>query len=167
GRWPLFRLALLQLDEAEHVLLVVIAHMVCDLWSLDIVTREVTMLYDAFSQGQPSPLPELAIQSSDFACWQRDWLQGEQLEKRRAFWTKQLSRRVPLLQLPLSRPRPRLQTFRGNAESLAMPKEMGDAIDALARSQDVTMYMVLLAAFMTLIHRYTQQEDIIVGSATA
>jgi condensation domain-containing protein len=166
-RWPLFRLRLLQLDEAEHVLLVVITHMICDLWSLDIVTREVTMLYDAFSQGRPSPLPEPAIQCSDFACWQREWLQGEQLEKRRKFWTQQLAGRIPLLQLPLSRPRPRLQTFRGNAQSLAMPKELSNALEALAQSQGVTMYMLLLASFMTLIYRYTQQEDIIVGSATA
>ncbi|HEU4712836.1 MAG TPA: condensation domain-containing protein [Pyrinomonadaceae bacterium] len=167
AHWPLFRLALLQLDEAEHVLLVVIAHMVCDLWSLDIVTREVTVLYDAFSQGRPSPLPEPSIQCSDFACWQRDWLQGEQLDKRRSFWTKQLEGRQPLVQLPLTAPRPEKQTFRGNAESLAMPKELSDKLETIARANGVTMYMTLLAAFMTLIYRYTQQEDVIVGSATA
>ena len=165
--WPLFRLKLVQVDQAEHVLLVMIAHMVCDLWSLDIVTREVTMLYDAFSQGRPSPLPEQHIQCSDFAVWQRDWLQGEQLEKRRSFWTRRLEGRLPLVQLPLTEPRPRLQTFRGNAESLAMPKELSDMLEGLARSQGVTMYMALLAAFMTLIYRYTEQEDVIVGSATA
>jgi NRPS condensation-like uncharacterized protein len=167
GRWPLFRITLLRLDEAEHVMLVVVTHMICDLWSLDIITREVAVLYDASSQGRPSPLPEPPIQCSDFACWQREWLQGETLETRLSFWKKQLAGRSPLVQLPLSRPRPALQTFRGDSQSLAMPKALATSLETLSQRQNVTMYMLLLAAFMTLIYRYTGQEDVIVGSATA
>ncbi|SRR6266404_2775739 len=167
ARWPLFRIALLRFDAADHVMIVVITHMICDLWSLDIVTREVAMLYDAFSQGLPSPLPEPPIQCSDFACWQREWLQGEVLETRLSFWKKQLAGRSQLMQLPLSRPRPPLQTFRGDSQSLAMPRELAESLEMLAQSQGVTMYMLLLGAFMTLIYRYTGQEDVIVGSATA
>jgi len=167
ARWPLFRITLLRFNEADHVMIVVITHMICDLWSLDIITREVATFYDAFSQGRPSPILDPPIQCSDFACWQREWLQGEALETRLSFWKKQLAGRSPLVQLPLSRPRLPFQTFHGDCQSLAMPKELAESLETLGQRQGLTMYMLLLAAFMTLIYRYTGQEDVIVGSATA
>jgi len=164
---PLFRVKLLRLEEAEYMLLVTMHHIVYDGWSHDIFLRELAALYDAFSSGKPSPLPELPIQYADFAHWQREWLQGEVLESQRDYWKQQLNGSLPILQLPTDYPRPPVQTYQGGYQSLELPKNLTQALKALSQQERVTLFMTLLAAFQTLLYRYTGQEDIIVGTPIA
>jgi amino acid adenylation domain-containing protein len=164
---PLLRWTLLQIGEQEYVLLFHIHHIVFDGWSWDIVIRELVALYDAFSTGKPSPLPELPIQYADFALWQRQWLQGAVLETQLAYWRTQLGNHPPVLQLPTDLPRPVVQTFRGASKSFSLRSEISEALKALSRHEDVTLFMILLAAFKILIYRYTGMEDIAVGSPIA
>ncbi len=164
---PLFRVQLLRLEEAEHMLLVTMHHIVYDGWSYDIFLREVAALYDAFSSGKPSPLPELPIQYADFAHWQREWLQGEVLESQRDYWKQQLNGKLPVLQLPTDYPRPPVQTYQGGYQSLDLPKNLTKALKDLSQQERGTLFMTLLAAFQTFLYRYTGQEDIIVGTPIA
>ena len=113
AKGPLLRITLLRLGEEEHVLLLTMHHIVSDDWSMGVFNRELSALYEAFSAGEPSPLPELPIQYADFAVWQREWLQGEVLEEQLAYWGGQLGGDLPVLELPTDRPRPAAQTFRG------------------------------------------------------
>ncbi|MBD1808186.1 amino acid adenylation domain-containing protein [Microcoleus sp. FACHB-SPT15] len=163
---PLLRVMLLQLDSSEHVLLLNLHHIVCDGWSIGVLLRELGTLYTAFANNQPSPLPELSIQYADFAEWQREWLQGEVLETQLAYWKQQLDN-LPLLNLPTDQPRPATPTYRGATQFLELPKNLGQELEALSQRQGVTLFITLLAAFQTLLYRYTQQEDIVVGSAIA
>ncbi|MBW4546344.1 MAG: amino acid adenylation domain-containing protein [Symplocastrum torsivum CPER-KK1] len=164
---PLFRVKLLRLEEAEHMLLVTMHHIVYDGWSYDIFLRELAALYDAFSSGKPSPLPELPIQYADFAHWQREWLQGEVLESQRDYWKQQLNGNLPILQLLTDYPRPPVQTYQGGYQSLELPKNLTKALKALSQQERVTLFMTLLAAFQTFLYRYTGQEDMIVGTPIA
>src|ERR671932_1006421 len=163
---PLVRVMLLQLDSSEHVLLLNLHHIVCDGWSIGVLIRELGTLYTAFANNQPSPLPELPIQYADFADWQREWLQDEVLETQLAYWKQQLDN-IPLLNLPTERSRPMTPTYRGATQFLELPKSLSKELEALSQRQGVTLFMTLLAAFQTLLYRYTQQEDIVVGSAIA
>jgi hypothetical protein len=163
---PLLRVMLLQLDSSEHVLLLNLHHIICDGWSIGVLIRELGSLYTAFSNNQPSPLPELPIQYADFADWQREWLQGEVLETQLAYWKQQLDN-IPLLNLPTNRPRPATPTYRGATQFLELPKNLSEKLEALSQREGVTLFMTLLAAFQTLLYRYTQQSDIVVGSAIA
>ncbi|MGH7824577.1 MAG: amino acid adenylation domain-containing protein [Candidatus Binatia bacterium] len=163
---PLIRATLLRAGEEDHVLLVIMHHIVSDGWSMAVFLRELSALYKAFSAGQPSPLPELLAQYSEYAAWQRKWLQGPVLQSQLSHWKKQLDR-LPTLQLPTDRPRPPVQSYRGARQSLALCKELSDQLKALSRTQAVTLYITLLAAFQTLLHRYTGQETIAVGSPIA
>jgi amino acid adenylation domain-containing protein len=163
---PLLRVMLLQLDSSEHVLLLNLHHIICDGWSIGVLIRELGTLYTAFSNNQPSPLPELPIQYADFADWQREWLQGEVLETQLAYWKQQLDN-LPLLNLPTDRPRKATPTYRGATQFLELPKNLSEKLEALSQRQGVTLFMTLLAAFQTLLYRYTQQSDIVVGSAIA
>ncbi len=164
---PLVRATLLQLGEAEHILLLVIHHIVSDGWSMGQLFREMSILYQAFANGQPSPLSELPIQYADFAQWQRQWLQGEVLEAQLSYWKKQLEGAPDVLELPTDRPRPAIQSFRGARQYLAIPKPMTDALKTLSQREGVSLYMTLLAMFQTLLYRYTGQEDILVGTPIA
>ncbi|MEG3936130.1 amino acid adenylation domain-containing protein [Microcoleus sp. B13-B4] len=164
---PLFRVKLLHLKEAEYMLLVTIHHIVYDGWSDDIFLREVAALYDAFSTGKPSPLPELPIQYADFAHWQREWLQGEVLESQRDYWKQQLNGSLPILQLPTDYPRPPVQTYQGEYQSLDLPENLTKALKDVSQQEQVTLFMTLLAAFQTFLYRYTGQEDMIVGTPIA
>ena len=110
---PLIRAKLLRLGEQEHVLILTMHHIISDGWSMAILTRELTVLYEAFSNDEPSPIPELPIQYADFTVWQRQWLQGEVLEKQLSYWKQQLGVKLPVLQLPTDRPRPSIQTHQG------------------------------------------------------
>jgi len=166
GRGPLMRVSLLRLGEEEHVLLLTLHHIVSDGWSMGVLMREFMALYEAFVAGRPPGLPELPIQYADFACWQRQWLQGEVLQEQLAYWKKQLGD-LPVLDLPSDRPRPAVQTFRGTGEGRAMPAELGERLRNLSRREGVTLFMTALAAFVALLHRYTGQDDIAVGSAIA
>ena len=162
----MLRAALLRLGPAEHILLLVTHHIVSDGWSIGILWRELATLYEAFLRGEPNPLPELPIQYADYAVWQRDWLQGEVLEIQLSYWKKQLSG-VSVLELPTDRVRPAVQTYRGAKESIVLPKSLSDQLRGLSRKEGVTLFMSLLAAFQTLLQRYSGQDDIAVGSPIA
>jgi amino acid adenylation domain-containing protein len=164
---PLVRATVLQLGENEHVGLLTMHHIVSDGWSTGILIREIAVLYDAFCSGRPSPLSELPVQYADFAHWQRQWLQGEVLETQLTYWKQQLLDARPLLELPADHPRPAVQTFRGAHQSFLLPKAVGDTLKALSRQEGVTLFMTLLAAFKILLHRYTNQDDLVVGTPTA
>jgi amino acid adenylation domain-containing protein len=167
-RDPLLRATLLQLGETEHIVLLTMHHIVSDGWSMGVLVREVAALYEAFSCGKPSLLPELPIQYADFAVWQRQWLQGEVLEAQLSYWKQHLGGSSPLLKLPTDRSRPEVQTFlRGATTHFVLPKDLSDVIAALSRKEGVTLFMTLLAAFQTLLHRYTNQDDIVVGTDVA
>jgi amino acid adenylation domain-containing protein len=160
------RAALLKLEAEEHILLVVMHHIASDGWSMGAFYRELSIFYEAFCRGGVASLPELPIQYADFTVWQRHWLQGEVLEKQLAYWKQQLSD-IPVLDLPTDQPRPAMQTFRGARQSLALPKALSDEIQALSRREGATLFMTLLAGFQTLLHRYTGQDDFVVGSPIA
>jgi amino acid adenylation domain-containing protein len=164
---PLVRARLFQLGLEEYVLLLTLHHIIADGWSLGILFRELVTLYTASCLGQPSPLPELPIQYADFVLWQRQWLQGERLEQQLAYWKQQLHGIPPVLELPTDRPRPAVQSYCGARQSLVFPHPLSDALKALSRREGVTLFMTLLAAFQTLLHRYTGQDDVVVGSPIA
>ncbi|MBN3873213.1 non-ribosomal peptide synthetase [Nostoc sp. JL33] len=196
---PLLRVKLLQLDEAEYVLLLNLHHIVADGWSIGVLIRELGILYKAFAEdkqclttspsGSQSPvegnppaalshdsvstsLPELPIQYADFAQWQREWLQGvgangcSPLQTQLAYWQKQLDG-ISVLNLPNDRLRPTVPSYRGAKQFLKLPHSLTQALEALSYQEGVTLFMTLLAAFQTLLYRYTQQEDITVGSPIA
>jgi amino acid adenylation domain-containing protein len=164
---PLARLCLWRLNEEEYVALLVLHHIVSDGWSNGVLIRELATLYQAFSNGYDSPLPELKIQYADFAYWQRKWLQGEALTKQLTYWKEQLSGSPPLLQLPTDHPRPAVQSFRGAHHRFTFSAELTEKLKALSRQESVTLFMTLLAAFQTLLYRYSGQEDICVGTPIA
>jgi len=164
---PLVRTKLLQLSDAEHVLLLTMHHIVSDGWSIGVFLRELAALYEAFCNNVPLVLPELPIQYADFAVWQRQWLQGEVLESQLAYWKQQLDDAPALLELPTDRVRPAVQTFRGAFQTFTISKELSDALMTLSQRQGATLFMTLLAAFQTLLYRYTGQTDICVGTPVA
>ncbi len=164
---PLLRVRLLRLSSQHHLAVVVMHHIVSDAWSMRVFFREMAVLYHSFSQGRPSPLPPLAIQYADFAAWQRDWLQGQVLERQLAYWRQQLQGAPELLALPTDRQRPPVQTANGANFAFTVPMETAEQLRAFARRQGATLFMVMLAAFQALLHRYTGQDDICVGSPIA
>jgi amino acid adenylation domain-containing protein len=164
---PLLRIKLLQLSPEEHVFLLVMHHIISDGWSIGVIVRELAALYAAFSQEKPAPLPELPIQYADFAIWQRNWLQGEVLQSQLDYWQQQLGENLPVLELPIDRPRPPVQTFNGRKYSFALSQNLTEALEAISQQQGVTLFMTLLAAFQILLYRYSGQEDICVGSPIA
>jgi NRPS condensation-like uncharacterized protein len=163
---PLLRVRLLRLDEREHVLLLSMHHIISDAWSLDVFVREIATLYAAFAEGKPSPLPPLPLQYADFAAWQRSWLQGEVLDNHINYWKKQL-RGATALELPTDRPRSAVQSYRGASHTFGLPANLTEALIALSRQEGVTLFMALLAAFQTLLARYTDRADIVVGTDIA
>ncbi len=163
----LVRTRLLQLGEAEYVLLLTMHHIVSDGWSMGVLVRELTALYSALCSGKPSMLPELPIQYADFAVWQRHNLVGGVLESQLTYWKQQLDGAPTLLELPADRPRPAVQTFQGAHQSLALSKELSTAIATLSQREGVTLFMTLLAVFGTLLYRYTGQSDILIGTPIA
>ena len=164
---PLLRLLMIRLDEDEYIAVWILHHIVCDNWTTGVLAKEVSVLYAAFSAGETSPLPEIELQYADYAFWQRQWLQGEVLESQLAYWKKQLDGAPKLLQLPTDRPRPAVQTFRGAHESFTISLELTQTIKALSRQSEVTLYMILLAAYKTLLFRHTGQTKIVVGTPIA
>jgi amino acid adenylation domain-containing protein len=163
---PLMRGKLLRLGPQEHVLLVTMHHIISDGWSAGVLIEEVTVLYGAFSSGQASPLPELPIQYADYTMWQREWLEGGVLEEQLAYWKQQLAE-VSILQLPTDRPRPVTQGQGGATSDFVIAKNATQQLKKLAEEQGATLFMVLLAAFHTLLYRYSGQHDIAVGTPVA
>lgn len=166
SRGPLIRTKLLQTGQAEYIFLLVMHHIVADDWSMGVFWRELTKLYEAFVMHRPSPLEDLPIQYADYAVWQCKRLQGEVFEDQLAYWKGQLAN-LPETQLPTDRPRPQAQTFRGAYHPLELAPSLTVALRELSRRQGATLFMTLLAAFNVLLHRYTGQEDIVVGTYIA
>ena len=164
---PMIRATLFKLSDTEHRLLMSLHHIVTDRWSFSLLWRELIMLYDAFSKGHPSPLPELPVQFPDFALWERQWLEGEVLEKRLSYWKKQLAGASFVLDLPTDRPRPANQTFIGKRQYRIQNKALWSRLKELCHQENATLFMALLTAYYVLLYRYTGQRDIIVGTPYA
>jgi acyl carrier protein len=163
SRGPLMLVSLLRLSEEEHVALITMHHIISDGWSAGVILHEVTALYEPFNTGRPATLGELPIQYPDFARWQRRWVETRSLP----YWTRQLDPLPPPIELPRDYERPDTMSFRGNSVFFNIPGELLANLQALSRRQNVTLYMTLLAAFKTLLHRYSGQTDIVIGGASA
>ncbi|HEX7837545.1 MAG TPA: amino acid adenylation domain-containing protein, partial [Kofleriaceae bacterium] len=164
---PLLRARLVRLAADHHVLLLTMHHIASDGWSLGVLVRDAAALYAAFTRGQPSPLPPLAVQYADYAAWQRGWLDGPVLERQLAYWRRQLADAPVALDLPTDHPRTAIPAHRGAQLPVALPPAVVAPLIALARREGATLYMALLAAFHALLARYTGQTDILVGSPIA
>ncbi|HAF12616.1 MAG TPA: non-ribosomal peptide synthetase [Blastocatellia bacterium] len=164
---PLLSASLVRLSSADHLLFVSLHHIITDAWSTALLLRELVTLYEAFKANQPFPLKELPIQYADFAIWQREFLQGETLKEQLSYWKKQLAGAPAMLELPLDRPRPPVQTFRGAYESLTLSADLNAALKDLARQEGATLFMILLAAFQSLLWRHTRQDTIVIGAPIA
>ena len=160
---PLLRTTLLRLNNEHHIALVTMHHIISDDWSMGVLIHEVTATYEAISTGVPAQLPDLPIQYADFACWQREWLQGEVLNEQLAYWRRQLGGSPPVLQLPPDCPPMAEPTFRGARHDLFLPGGLTAELKALGLREGVTLFMVVTAAFKTLLYRYTGQEDVLIG----
>ncbi|HVR96505.1 MAG TPA: amino acid adenylation domain-containing protein, partial [Thermoanaerobaculia bacterium] len=160
-RGPLLRLVLIRLAERDHILLVTMHHIVSDGWSLGVLLREVAALCSL------RDLPDLGLQYADFAVWQRQWLQGEVLEAQLAYWKRQLEGAPRVLELPLDRPRPAVQTTRGAARHVSLPPRLSEALHGLCRREGATSFMALLAAWALLLGRHAGQEDVLLGIPVA
>jgi amino acid adenylation domain-containing protein len=167
SRGPLLRTLLLRLHDDEYVLIFTMHHIVSDGWSVRIFSHDLITLYDSFSRGKPSLLPQLSLQYADFACWQRDRLQGEVLHEQLAYWKSQLGQELPILRLPTDRPRPVTRNYEGAVEAVHLPPRVSGSLKGLGQQEGVTLFIILLAAFYALLYRYTDQQDIIIGIPAA
>jgi natural product biosynthesis luciferase-like monooxygenase protein len=158
---PLLRTTLLRLAPDEHVLTLTVHHIIADMWSADVLLRELMACY----RGEE--LPDLPVQYADFATWQRSWLSGDVLEEQLGYWTGQLAGAPPFLEMPTDTPRPPVGTYAAGEESRVLPAELVKGIDQLCREQGTTRFMALLASFYTVLSRYSGEQDIVVGSPIA
>jgi NRPS condensation-like uncharacterized protein len=167
-RDPLLRATLLQLGETEHIVLLTMHHIVSDGWSMGVLVREVAgTLRSIYLRETLSPAQNCPFNMQTFAVWQRQWLQVEVLEAQLSYWKQHLAGAPATLNLPTDRSRPAVQTFRGATTRFVLPKDLSAAIATLTRKEGVTLFMLLLAAFQTLLNRYTNQDDIVVGTDVA
>src|SRR6185369_17205012 len=164
---PLLRCLLLRLSEERHVLVVNLHHIVTDGWSMGVLAREMEEAYRALKAGRRPSLPELPVQYADYALWQRRRLSGETLAGELAWWRERLAGAPALLELPLDRPRPGVQRFRGRRRPVHLPAPLAEAVRALGQKAGTTPFMTLLAAFQALLSRVTGQKDVPVGSPIA
>ncbi|RVU51136.1 amino acid adenylation domain-containing protein [Pseudomonas syringae pv. syringae] len=164
---PLIRAHLLQVADDRHVLLMTVHHIIADGWSMAVLSQELLALYPAFCQGQPDPLPALAIQYADYAVWQRRWLSGERLQHQAAYWHQALEGAPTLLTLPTDRPRPAQQDFAGASLAVQLNANLAADLRKLAQRQGVTLYMALMAAWATTLTRLSGQADVVIGSPVA
>jgi amino acid adenylation domain-containing protein/FkbH-like protein len=164
---PLLRATLVRLSAERHAVILVLHHIISDGWSRGILVGELSRSYAAYVKGLPSPLPALTLQYADYARWQRDWLQGEVLERRLEYWRTKLSGAPVALKLPADRARPPVQSFKGATFSFHLSSELSTRLSALARGEGATLFMVLLAAFEVVLARWSGQEDIVVGTPIA
>jgi aryl carrier-like protein len=164
---PLLRVTLLKLGAREHVGLFTIHHIASDAWSLGVLLKELAVLYDAFSSGRPSPLPELPVQYVDYAAWQRRLMSGPALDAQLGYWKRQLGGRAPVLELPTDRPHASAQGWSGARHRHRLPDELTQRVRALSQREGVTPFMTLLAVFDVLLWRLSGQEDVLVGAAVA
>ncbi|MGJ7904488.1 condensation domain-containing protein, partial [Lysobacter sp. 1R34A] len=164
---PLIRGRLLRVGDDEHILLVTQHHIISDGWSMGVLVREVSALYTAFTQGRPDPLPPLPVQYADYAVWQRQWLQGEALQKHIDFWRSHLGGAPTLLELPGDRPRPPLQSYAGDRIPVALPAALTTALRALSQRHGATVFMTLLAGWSALMSRLSGQDEVVIGTPVA
>ncbi|MFO1077415.1 MAG: amino acid adenylation domain-containing protein [Planctomycetota bacterium] len=164
---PLFRAQIIALGADDHVLFFMPHHIIWDGWSFDVFLAELKVLYEAYVVGGPSPLPEPPIQYSDYTLWQRDWLEGGELQRQLAYWQQKLAGELPVLALPADFARPATRSVDGGRLIRVMSQDFADRLTALAREEGATLYMALLAAYKILLCRYTGQEDVIVGAPMA
>jgi amino acid adenylation domain-containing protein len=163
-RGPLFRTTLYRLDEREHVLFFMTHHVIWDGWSFDTFMRELDTCYALLSRGHSPDLPPLPIQYADFAEWHSQWLRGDEMAQQASYWKAKLAGELPPLELPTDYPRPAVGTGGGGFEPLRLSADELGALVRVARDCGVTVFMVLFAAFLTMIHRYTGQDDLLVGT---
>ncbi|QLE51262.1 amino acid adenylation domain-containing protein [Nostoc sp. C057] len=165
---PLVRWLLLKLSNQNHLLIHIEHHMVHDGWSFNnVFLNEFLELYQAFCLGNPSPLPELTFQFGDYAHWQREWVKSQEAEAQLAYWQQKLSGSPPLLELPSDRPRPAEQTYNGAQVRVELPISLCESLRVLSRQEGITLFMTTLTAFLVILHRYTRQDDLCVGTAVA
>ncbi|MDY6802251.1 MAG: amino acid adenylation domain-containing protein [Cyanobacteriota bacterium] len=164
---PLLRVTLLRRSPSSHYLLLTLHHIISDGWSMGVLINELSQLYGAFLSKAPSPLAELPFQYADFAVWQRQWLSGETLETQLSYWKETLSGAPELLELPTDRSRPPLQSFRGSSHKFHLSAELTQKLQTLAEKSGATLFMILFGAFATLLYRYTDREDICIGTPIA
>ncbi len=164
-RGPLLRAVLLRLGAQDHAALLAVHHIASDGWSTGVLLREVALLYEAFSQGRPSPLTELPVQYADYAAWQRQWLRGEVLSAHLDYWRRQLAGAPAVLPLRTDRPRPAVRTSRGGRIAVELPAELRDRLVELGRTEHCTLFMTLLAGYSALLHQWAEgTERVVVGS---
>jgi aspartate racemase len=163
----LFRTSLIKLAAEDHLFLINMHHIISDGWSVGVLYKELSLLYQAYCAGGESPLPDLPIQYRDYALWQRESLQGAVLEQQLGYWRQQLAGAPALLELPTDRARPAMQTFRGGVQRRQLSPQLSGRLSELVRREGVTLFMTLLAAFQVLLYRYSGQEDIVVGTPVA
>jgi amino acid adenylation domain-containing protein len=167
ARGPLLRVKVFRRSPLEHIFLLVIHHLVSDFWSLAVLVRELGLLYDAEKHGTAPPLPPLAFQYTRYVHWQRTMLSDPEADRLWNYWRQQLEGEPPTLNLSTDRPRPPIQTYRGASHMFRLDAQLTAALRTFGESHGATLYMVLLAALTVLLHRYTGQDDIVVGSPTA
>ena len=167
ARAPLLRPTLMLLQEEYSLFLLTMHHLISDRWSMQVFFRELTELYYALVDHRPFPLPDSPIQYADFAVWQRQWLHGERFTSQLNYWKQKLAGSPGVLQLPTDRPRPAVQAFQGECQSRLLPQGLTEPLRALGQHEGATLFMTMLAAFKVLLHRYTDQTDILVGSPIA
>lgn len=167
ARPPLVRWALVRLSSAEHLLVHVEHHLIHDGWSFAVLLREMQSIYTAFANGSPVPLPEPTVQYADFAVWQRHWLRGAELDRQLDWWRATLAGAPPVLDLPTDRPRPPMQDFAGAALRFELDPALCARLRAFGRARGVTLFTTMLAGFATLLHRYSGQDDLLIGTGAA
>ncbi|OQY29316.1 MAG: hypothetical protein B6244_04180 [Candidatus Cloacimonetes bacterium 4572_55] len=165
-RGPLFRVRLFRLRSDDHILTLYMHHIISDGWSIGVLFQELALLYDAALKNQTPNLPQLPIQYSDYAAWELSWLKGDLYQQQLAFWTRQL-KDVPALEFPLDRSRPPTQTYRGNRLLLSLTPELTNRLRILSQRTGTTLFIVLLTGFCLILHRYSGQDDLVIGSPVA
>ncbi|PEY73226.1 non-ribosomal peptide synthetase [Bacillus thuringiensis] len=166
-RGPLLITRLIEVAEEKYVFIVNIHHIVTDLWSLEIFMKELISLYHSYTSGDSMLLPPLSIQYADYAIWQQQWLEGEECEKQIKYWRKQLHGELPVLNLPTDRPRPAIQTYRGDVVRFQLKSDIVEALQEMSQRNGSTLYMTLLSAYAVWLNHYSDQEDILIGSPIA
>ncbi|WP_147466576.1 condensation domain-containing protein, partial [Pseudomonas cichorii] len=167
GNGPLLRGCLIQTGDTEHVLFITLHHIISDGWSNSVLAHEISVLYSACSQGKKDPLPALPLQYADYAVWQRQWLQGAALQAQTDFWRNHLQGAPALLNLPLDRPRPALQSYAGGIIDFALPAALSEQLRTFSQAQGSTLFMTLLAGWSTLMTHLSGQDDVVVGTPVA
>ena len=165
-RLPLLRFQLLQIGNQEYIFLYAFHHIIFDGWSMQVFASELSAFYGAFSQRLPSPLTEIQLHYADYAVWQRKWLQSERANELISFWKNKLSD-VPILEIATDRPHPAIQSCRGQSQSFSLSSDLTEEVKAFSRREGIILFMTLVSAFQVLLHRYSGQDEIVIGTPTA